>query len=322
MLSGGPILTTAYEGTSIVATGATKHWVAGDTLYYINTSGYVYRRIGLAGSNTQLWPASGSSGSAEHFLFSNGYMVVRTTSGYLYSKTPSGSSWVGQAYVGTGGGENFALEGNRLVYSQVQGGGGKNVYSRYIPTSGSTTQVLEWTGSSSLPDVKVRHGMVVLIDNGSVWGNQYGSWQLIHDATNGPAMRLYVSDELTVFYYHPAGYSNDGIAVQIGGIYGGVAYYSGVPVSNSNDVDVCGDKVAFLQSSTYLRVINFTSWMVYEHYTLSGHGAISKVRLSGGNCDYVSIIDPYGYLWTKYGEDLNTDYHNYSAGAVALPMKF
>jgi hypothetical protein len=94
------------------------------------------------------------------------------------------------------------------------------------------------------------------------------------------------------------------------------------PMSSAEDMDVCGDKFAFTQQGAYLRVIDYGAWVVHEHYNIPGHyNNTSKLRLGGGNCDHITIVDNNQNLWAKYGISLGTDYQQYQAGVTTLSQR-
>lgn len=313
-----------YEGFTTISTNVKDFQTEGDTLIFSTYDGKLYRRVGLDGSNVQLWPGSGSSGSVNTFVYSKGYFVVTVAAGpKLYSKTPTGS-WVMQ-FSTAGSNVRPHLDGEKLYISNYSSPYG--IYLKYL-TSNPSTWYLEWQSGHMVDDYQVHNGIMVVADNGSIYAKQDGvyNWiQLYYGVTGSSyypaAQRIFMSDNLIAFYRRGYGAAYGYAAVMVGGLTGSLQYIPD-PMNGPEDMDVCGDKFAYTQEGSYLRVTDFGTWTVYEHYNIPGHyDNTAAVRLGGGNCDHVTIVDKSNNLWAKYGELLNTDYFPYQTGVVALSQR-
>jgi hypothetical protein len=310
--------TVGYESYPVGFWGARRVQVAGDTVFINTMAQGLVRKIGLTGTAQYLWTSSGSN-SAENFIYSKGNIALRTNSGLLYTMMPGGG-WVLQ--VSGVASDDFRLDGNRLTYVVVNpNNGNRDLYSKYITATGSSATILDWLGTPYVSDFRTRNGLLVIADNGDVWAMQnYEGWVHTHSYGSGYAQRLYLSDNLVVMYYYTPGNWSGSYAVRAGGHYGGWWSYYTDPVYSPDDIDVCGNKVAFLQETAWLRVVDYGTWTVHEHYQLP-NPAFAKVQLSGANCDFVATVDHSGILRTKYGIDLNTDYYQNYSGVIGLPQK-
>jgi hypothetical protein len=142
-----------------------------------------------------------------------------------------------------------------------------------------------------------------------------------YSSSTGSAEKLYLTDYLIGFYYVPYGSPTGRAAVVVGGAFGSVHYIPD-PMYNAEDMALCGDKFAFTQQSAYLRVVDYSTYLVHEHYLLPGHlDNTAKIRLGGGNCDFVTIVDNNQNLWAKYGATLQTTFFQYQSGVTALSQR-
>lgn len=174
-----------------------------------------------------------------------------------------------------------------------------------------------------MTDFAVRNGLLIVLDGGTVFAKQgtSGAWYTLYSPeTAGPAQNVKLGDQIFSIYTIPTGSSTGRAAIHVGGLPG--SWWYGPDAMNSpEDIDICGDKFAYLAGSAYLRVIDFTTWTVYEHFTLPNAFNMSKVQLRGGNCEYVTVTDNAQRVWAKYGEDLNTNYLPFQTGVAAFPQK-
>jgi hypothetical protein len=319
-----------YEGFATLATNVKDFQTEGDTVIYSTNDGKLFRRVGLNGTNTQVWPATGSSGNVSTFLHSKGYLAVFTGS-RLYTRTPTGN-WAMQFGDGFQARNKFRLDGERLYTMTFDASNVPSISLEFLSTSPGIFYYSQWvgTGPQSVADFQARNGMLVVADNGNLWAKQYGviPWTQVHSgAAYGAAQKIFLSDKLIAFYRVPAG-SPNGIAggpigypsILVGGINGSVQYLND-PMARPEDMDVCDDKFAFLQDAAWLRVIDYGQWMVYEHYTIPGLPMINQVRLGGGNCDHVTIQDYNLNLWAKYGVTLGTTYFQYQGSVGWLTQR-
>jgi hypothetical protein len=322
--------TVGYEGFTTLATNVKDYQIEGDTVIYSTNDGKLYRRVGLDGTNTQVWPASGSSGSVSTFLHSRGYLAVFTGS-RLYTRTPTGN-WVMQFGDGFQSRNKFRLDGERLYTMTFDASNVPSISLKYLTSSPNVFNYSQWvgTGALSVADFQARNGLLVVADNGNLWTRQYGvsGWLQVHSgAANGAAQKILLSDNLIVFYRVPAGSppgfggAPTGYASVIVGGPGNPPMYLSDPMYKADDMDVCGDKFAFLQQNAYLRVIDYSTWTVYEHYTMPSIPAVNMVRLGGGNCDNVTIQDYNANVWSKYGVSLGTDYFQYQGPVLSLNQR-
>lgn len=287
-----------------------------DTVVYMRNDGKVYRRIGLNGTNVQMWPGTGSSGTAETFLYDQGYWAVRTNQGRVYTRTPTGN-WILQSGTHWIDPQDYRLDGNRLVLSPT---GRQYLYSYYLGSTSPSSPVIEYyNAGGNILDWDVRNGLLVVSDLGDLWGKQgTGSWVFLHSAAaNGHVENVTVSSQhkIAIFYIPPAfGYYS--VAVRHG-LYGYWNYYSS-PVYTRGDIQVCGDKLAFLQQNTYLFILDYSTGTVHHHYSMPTGSDLRSVRLSGPNCDYVTAIHHANLVYAKYGVDVENRYLNHSNLAVDL----
>lgn len=296
--------------------GVKTFMVSTDTVAYLRTDGKVYRRVGPSGSNVQMWPGTGSSGTAENFLYDQGYWAVRTTQGRVYTRTPTGN-WILQTGTQWIDNQDFRLDGNRLV---VASSGRQYLRSYYLGSTSPSSPVVDWYNyHGDIMDWQVRNGLLVVAEVGDVWGKQgSGSWVFLHSSSNGYAERVMLSDSKIAMFYRLPGTYDYSVAVRHDGLYGWWIYYSD-PVYNHTDIDLCGDKLAFLQENNYLRIIDYSTWLVHEHYTIPSGTDFRSVKLSGPNCDYVTgIIHHAGVMFAKYGVDLENRYLPFSTGTIML----
>jgi hypothetical protein len=300
----------AKRSHQIVDINVKSFQASNDTLYFLRTTGSLFRRVGLlGGTNVQLWPGPGSSGAAAEFLYSKGFLAVRTTTGKMYTRTLTGS-WIAQNPSATYASQDFRLDGNRLTVSNSTG---SQLHSFYLGGPTASPAVHEFTSAANgISDWAIRNGLLVVVDYGNVWAKQGNEgWNNIQAANAGYVYNIQLSDQLMVMYYHPNGSPHTSFAVRMGGISGWTAYYFD-KVDDHHDIDVCDDKVAFLQQSAFLRVIDYTNWTVYEHYTMPTGESFNRVQLTGANCDFVTAIAPYASrLFAKYGIDFDNEYQGY-----------
>ncbi len=308
-----------YEGYNTIATDVNQFFTEGDTLIFSKNNGYVYRRLGAGGSNVQIWPGSGTSGTVTLFQYSRGYMTAKSTDGNLYTKTPTGA-WVNQWIAGI---SNFRQDGERLTM-RVPDWTNPSLRSKYLASNPSVWST-DWVSpaATSMTDFAVRNGLLIVLDGGTVFAKQgtSGAWYTLYSPeTAGPAQNVKLGDQIFSIYTIPTGSSTGRAAIHVGGLPG--SWWYGPDAMNSpEDIDICGDKFAYLAGSAYLRVIDFTTWTVYEHFTLPNAFNMSKVQLRGGNCEYVTVTDNAQRVWAKYGEDLNTNYLPFQTGVAAFPQK-
>ncbi len=310
------------ESYNILRTYMRDYQIEGDTVVYTTLDGRIFRRIGFGGE-TQIWPASGSSGDALHFVHNKGYYFVITTAGRAYTRTPTGS-WVMQYSSGMSFTANKPrLDGEKAYLMRYDPWTGvPTIYLKYL-VSNPGTWYTEWIGAAaySISDYQVRNGILAVADNGNLWAKQDGvyNWVQLHaNWYNGHAQRIIMSDNLIAYYRVPWGSGVGYASVVIGGLFGPIHHIPD-PMYGSEDMDACGDKFAFIQEGAYLRVNDYGTWTVHEHYLLPGHTTnTAQVRLSGGTCEYVTIIRTDNSLWAKYGVSLATTYFPYWWGVESL----
>lgn len=312
-------LTLGYETLTTSGHYPSAKWmqVEKDTLYMTSFSGHVIRRIGTASYNV-LWSGTYGGTGADEFIYSKGHMALRTFGGAIYTKVGN-SGWVLQA---TGIAANsMRLDGNRLTYAV---GSNRDLYDNYITATGSSWSGLVWLGSPGLTDFRTRNGLLAIAQDGAVWAMQnYDGWNYVHDPwrNNSNAERLYLSDDLVVMLALPWGGWYRTFSVLPYGIYGGMWYDYPYWIYSPNDIDVCDDKVAFLHESSYLSIIDFWEWMMYDHYNLPNPD-FTRVRLTGENCRWVSAQDGNGGLYGKFSVGLDTDYFKYHNNTDILPSRW
>ena len=323
-LTNNALTIVGYQSFTTIATNVNSFQTEGDTLVYSTYDGKIFRRIGLNGSNVQMWPASGSSGGISTFLHSRGYLAVFTGS-RIYTRTPTGS-WVMQYGDGASLDNMYRLDGEKFFsltldpWTQVP-----TIRVKYLTTNPGANSV-EWigTGNRSVSDYQARNGILAVADGGNVWMKKDGAygWNKVHTyGANGAAKRIFLSDYLLAFYRVPDGSSVGYAGVLVGGPTGSMQYLPD-PMYSSENMDVCGDHFAFTQESAYLRVIDYTNWVVYEHYNIPGHyDNTAAVRLGGATCEYVTIVDNTQQLWAKYGAYLGTDYFPYQTSVASLVQR-
>jgi hypothetical protein len=311
-LSNNNLVTVGQAGYTTISTNVNSFQYAGDTVIFLRNDGVLFRRIGVGGANVQIWPGSGSYGTAASFVHSRGYIAVQNTAGNIYGKAGNGS-WSYQTASGT----IYRVSGDRLA---VYYGSMQAVYSKPI-TAPLTSWNYDWSGWD-IHDIQLRNGLLLVADGSEVWAMQdYNGWYQIYSGDYGYAEKLYMSDNLIAMYHTPYGSYEGRVSVFYGGVPYGAWWNGPDPLYSADDVDLCGNNLAFLQQSTYLRVIDFDAWTVHEHYAIPGHDQVAKVQIGGVNCDYVTITDPWQNVWAKYGIDLGTDYFQYQANSIALPQK-
>jgi hypothetical protein len=307
------------EGYTTVSTDVNQFQTEGDTLLFTKSNGYLYRRIGVNGSNVQIWPGYGSSGTVVQFRYSRGYFALTNSYGNMYTKTPTGS-WVNQNL----GGMNYRIDGERVTTRVIDATFIPKLQTKYL-VSNPSVWTTEWTSSSysGMTDFSLRNGLLVIIDAGNVYVKQgtVGTMTQIYDgaASAGPAQSVKQADQIFAIYHIPPGSSTGRAAVHVGGIPGGW-WYGPDQVNSVNDIDVCNDKFAYLEQGYRARVIDFTTWTVYEHFTLPNTFDINKIQLRGGNCEYVTVTDYYQNIWAKYGQKLETNYLPFQSGVAAFPQ--
>lgn len=308
----------SYGDLGLVVTGllpgidnnVTIFQVSTDTVHYLRSDKKLFRRIGPGGSNVQLWPGSGSYGDPVQFLHSRGYLAVRTNSGRIYTRTPTGI-WINQTPTYAVNPSDFRLDGNRLTLAIPSR---TEVRSYYLGSSSPSSYTVDWLNTSSgVTDWQIHNNTLVIAHAGNVYRRQ-GSmpWSLIHSHTSGTAHDLQLSEHKVAMFYTPPGSSHSSVAVYHGSWW---SYYTD-PVYHSNDIDLCRDKLAFLQETNYLRVIDYSTGIVHEHYSMPTGTDFKHTKLSGPNCDFVTSLSHWGPgLWAKYGVDLDNQYMIYH-GAI------
>ncbi len=286
--------------------------VSTDTVHYIRYDKKLFRRIG-SGANVQLWPGAGSYGDPVQFLYSKGYLAVRTNSGRIYTRTPTGN-WINQTPTYAVNPSDFRLDGNRLTVAIPSR---TELRSYYLGPTSASTQVLDWYhANGATTDWQIRNGLLVVVNAGNVYAMQdYLGWHVLHSASSGTAYNIQLSDLKMAMFYTPPGSPYSSVAVRHGMLSSWWSYYTD-PVYHQNDIDLCGDKLAFLQQTNYLRVIDYSVGVVHEHYSMPTGTEFKHTKLSGPNCDFVTSISHWGPgLWAKYGVDLDNQYMIY-LGAV------
>ena len=113
--------------------------VSTDTVHYLRSDKKLFRRIGANGANVQLWPGSGSYGDPLQFLYSKGYLAVRTNSGRIYTRTPTGI-WINQTPTYAVNPSDFRLDGNRLTVAIPSR---TELRSYYLGPTTPSTQMLD-----------------------------------------------------------------------------------------------------------------------------------------------------------------------------------
>lgn len=282
--------------------------VSTDTVHYLRSDKKLFRRIGPNGSNVQLWPGPGSYGDAVQFLYSKGYLAVRTSNQRIYTRTPTGI-WINQTPSLTINPSNFRLDGNRLTISN---NARTELQTYYLGAGSPSTPVIHWSNSTPLTDWQIHNDLLIVAHAGNVYARQGNlGWNLIHASSSGTAHNLMISDYKIAMFYTPVGSPYSSVAVRHGLLSGWWSYYTD-PVYHENDIDLCGDKLAFLQQTNYLRIIDYATGIVHEHYSMPTGTDFKHTRLSGPNCDFVTSVSHWGpALWAKYGVDLENQYMIY-----------
>lgn len=314
--SGRSLSSPSSKNHISIDNGVKTFSVSTDTIAYLKTDGRAYRRIGVNGANVQVWPGTGSSGTAESFLYDQGYWAVRTTQGRVYTRTPTGN-WIlqtGTAWIDV---QDYRLDGNRLV---VAPSGRQSLRSYTLGSTSPSSFVQEWYAyNGTIMDWQVRNGLLVVADNGDVWARPGTSpWVFIHSSNNGYAENLMLSDQKIAMFYRLPGTYNYSFAVRHDGVYGWWSYHTN-PVYNYTDIELCGNKLAVLEQNNNLRILDFTPWVTYDHYSIPSGTDFRSVKLSGPNCDYVTGIIHHGNtMFAKYGVDLENRYLAFIGGAMSL----
>lgn len=331
-LSSGTLQIAGAREVITVSEDVVQFQTSNDTLYFLRSDGYLFRRIGLTGaSNVQIWPGSKSPSSASvgtmtEFIWKNGYLAGRTSDGKIVTRAVGGSTWNVHLHGTTHFVEpgKMRLDGTNIFWS----------YTTYQPvpvmriaykslTSSSSTIKLLWTTGPGLTDFQVHNGTVALIQDGDMYGTVLGSgsWTLLHSAANGYATHVRLTDHLMGMYYYPNGYPWGSVAVRHinFNLYPTFPYYYHDPVTSIEDVSMCGARMAFLQQSLYLRVVDYSvGHDVHEAYFLPNYPTLSRVKLHGENCEYVTATTDYDYLVAKYGITNNTDFLGYTFSTTGL----
>jgi hypothetical protein len=308
LLWNGALVTVGYEGPTMVASNIVSFQQQGDTIIYLASNGWLYRRVGVNGTNFLIWPGIGSSGTVSTFTHSNGHLAVQTTTGALYSRNAGASNWIFR----TSGNIQYRLADERLVVNFADY---NDLYSIWLVSN--PNWVYEW-GGGYIHDFQAHPAnqrLAIAVDGHLYAKDGYNSWVGLHGSGDGYVTNVFLSSTHVVAYLNRGNWYDEVRVKQ--GLHGTWEGYMGA-IYGPQNVDLCGDKLALLNWGNDLYVKDYATGQLHYHGELDNGYYTQAVRLSGGNCDYVTRVDHWGGLKAKYGVDLNTDYVDYWSSVGSL----
>ncbi len=331
-LSNGQLQIVGQKQMVPVSNNVIQFETSNDTLYYLRSDGYLFRRIGLTGGQTvQLWPGSytpaGQVGNLTDFVLKNGYLAARTWNGRIVTRPVNGSTWNAHLdgaihYINSG---DFRLDGTTIYWRNAPqfNPGSMRIWYKSLTSPYSSINLL-WNGNMGVTDYQVHNGTAVIIQDGSMYGstNHGGSWTMLHHVSNGTATHVRLTDHLMGMFYYPNGSSWGSMGVRHINfhLYPTFPVYYTDPMTSIDDVSMCGARMAYLQQSLYLRIANYAGGnTVHMAYFLPQYSQVNRVKLHGEDCEYVTATAPQdNLLLGKYGISNNTGFIGYQWNTIGL----